>query len=69
MSAGSNCVDVVAQEDEGTYLPEKYRDGIQEALDILHNNTPRALVNLVVMFDITPLKNSSEDFICDAVQL
>ena len=54
---------------QDSYNPEAYRDGIQAALDKLHAEVPRALVNLVIMFDITPLTNISTRPLCDAVQL
>ena len=47
--------------------PENYRDHVQEALDILHASVPRALVNLVLYFDVSPLTNISTGLICDAI--
>ena len=52
-----------------TYMPDAYVAGITEALDRLHADMPRAIVNLVVMFDISPLTNISDRLLCDAVQL
>ena len=50
-------------------MPDAYVAGITEALDRLHADMPRAIVNLVVMFDISPLTNISDRLLCDAVQL
>jgi phospholipase B1 len=50
------------------YQPEAYRDGIQAALDEMHNRLPRALVQVVAMFDITPLTELSTGGLCDLLQ-
>ena len=47
--------------------PENYRDNVQASLDILHASIPRALVNLVTYFDVSPLTNISDGLVCDAI--
>ncbi|KAK2170678.1 hypothetical protein LSH36_1g12015 [Paralvinella palmiformis] len=42
------------------HTPEVYRQKIEEALDILHTKLPKTFVNLVPMFDITPLNNFTD---------
>ena len=49
------------------YNPETYRDGIQDALDVMHAELNRTLVQVVLMFDISPLENVSTGVSCDAV--
>ncbi|GFO37829.1 phospholipase b1, membrane-associated [Plakobranchus ocellatus] len=41
--------------DWNRYSPENYRKNLQEALDILHAEVPRALVNVALIFDIAPV--------------
>ena len=64
-----SCVDVSQYPDGSLQAlsPENYRDHVQEALDILHASVPRALVNLVLYFDVSPLTNISTGIICDAI--
>ncbi|ELU16539.1 hypothetical protein CAPTEDRAFT_194093 [Capitella teleta] len=50
------------------YHPEAHRDGIEAALDELHANLPRALVQVVGMFDITVLTELSTGGLCDLMQ-
>ena len=47
------------------YDPIPYRESIEEALDILKEDLPRALVQVVAMFDITPLPDMSTGIDCD----
>jgi phospholipase B1 len=54
-------------ENWNSYSPEAYRDGIQRALDHLHENLPKTFVNLVIMFDVSPLRNMSTGPLCDAM--
>ena len=63
------CDDAAVVATQETYMPDAYVAGITEALDRLHADMPRAIVNLVVMFDISPLTNISDRLLCDAVQL
>lgn len=51
------------------YSPEAYEAKFREAIDILFNNTPRAIVNLIAMFDVTPLQNFSTGPGCDWLQI
>jgi phospholipase B1 len=50
------------------YSPEAYRDGIQKALDVMHQSMPRTLVQVVTMFDVTPLTELSTGAACDLMQ-
>ncbi|KAI2654363.1 Phospholipase B1, membrane-associated [Labeo rohita] len=43
------------------YSPENIVKYLREGLDILHNEVPRALVNLVELLDITPLRRFHQD--------
>jgi phospholipase B1 len=47
------------------YSPENYGLRFREAMDILYAEVPRLYVNLIVMFDVTPLTNFSRGFSCD----
>lgn len=51
-----------------SYGPEAYRDGVRDALDYLHTNVRRALVNVVLYFDVSPLQDVSTGPVCDALQ-
>ena len=46
------------------YSAYQYRRHIREALDILHAELPRTFVNLVAMFDITPVANMGNGVLC-----
>ncbi len=46
-----------------------YAAHIQEALDILQQHVPRALVNIVSYFDLTQITDMSESFICDTLHV
>ena len=50
------------------YNAEEYVRHIRLALDELHANLPRTIVNLNPMFDITPLKTMSTGEDCDIFQ-
>ncbi|ELU12863.1 hypothetical protein CAPTEDRAFT_198659 [Capitella teleta] len=50
------------------YDPVAHRDGIEAALDELHANLPRALVQVVGMFDITTLTELSTGELCNMLQ-
>lgn len=50
------------------YQPEAYRDGIKAALDVMHASMPRTLVQVVAMFDVTPLTELSTGALCDSLQ-
>ena len=41
---------------------------IREALDKLHAVVPRMLVNLVPVFDISPLRHLNKHLMCDTFQ-
>ena len=42
-------------------------NNIKTALDTLKANIPRTLVQVVTMFDVTPLQNFSTGPVCDAM--
>ena len=44
-----------------------YTQNIQDALDILRDNVPRAYVNLVEIFDISPIAGLGNSMVCDWV--
>ncbi|CAH2256086.1 phospholipase B1, membrane-associated [Pelobates cultripes] len=46
-------------EDSNVYSPVNFLSNIQEALDILHKEVPRAFVNLVEVMDIFPLREAT----------
>jgi len=50
------------------YSPEAYGAKIREAVDIIYNEVPLVFLNLVAMFDVTPLSNYSRTIICDRLQ-
>ena len=48
--------------------PEKYAENIMKALDLLQKEVPRMLVQVVVMFDVTPLRFIQDGFLCEILQ-
>lgn len=48
--------------------PEKFAGHIQTTLDKLHQQVPKALVQVVSMFDVSPVRHLSADWICDLLQ-
>ncbi|CAD5125345.1 DgyrCDS13584 [Dimorphilus gyrociliatus] len=48
--------------------PEKFAEHIKNTLDKLHQQVPKALVQVVSMFDVTPVRHLSADWICDLLQ-
>ncbi len=46
---------------------ENYKNHIQSALDILHAQLPRTFVNVVSIFDITPVAAMANGIMCSAV--
>jgi phospholipase B1 len=51
-----------------SYWPVNYGKRFREAVDILYNEVPRLFVNLVVMFDVTPLVNFTTGPVCRYLQ-
>ncbi|XP_060552278.1 phospholipase B1, membrane-associated-like isoform X2 [Ruditapes philippinarum] len=49
------------------HQPSSYLAKVEEALDILHQNIPKAFINLVQIFDITPLARVSQGFFCNLI--
>ena len=54
---------------QGVHSPQAYINKVEEALDVLHENVPRALVNVVPYFDITPVTGLADKFVCKAIQM
>ncbi|KAI0237112.1 Phospholipase B1, membrane-associated [Lamellibrachia satsuma] len=48
--------------------PEQYAENIMQALDLLQKNVPRMLVQIVVMFDVSPLRFLQDGFLCGILQ-
>ncbi|XP_067875649.1 phospholipase B1, membrane-associated isoform X2 [Heterodontus francisci] len=48
-------------EDPNNYTPDNFTNSIQEVLDILHNEVPRAFVNMVTVLNILPLRELFTD--------
>jgi len=48
----------------GTYEPEHFTHSLQQALDVLHAQIPRAFVNLVETIDVSILHELRSGFIC-----
>ncbi|XP_050418434.1 phospholipase B1, membrane-associated [Patella vulgata] len=53
--------------DKNKYSAQTYTANIQQALDTLHSQVPRAFVNLVPIFDIAPVAALSSGFFCTFV--
>ncbi|XP_035828409.1 phospholipase B1, membrane-associated [Aplysia californica] len=53
--------------DEAKYSVEKYKENLQETLDYLHSNVPRAFVNLVEVLNIEIAKDLAEGLVCQAI--
>ncbi|UJR07527.1 hypothetical protein I4U23_011815 [Adineta vaga] len=49
---GGNDLCIFCKEPQGQHSPENYTSYINETLNYLHANLPRALVNLVLVFDV-----------------
>ncbi len=47
--------------------PESYIQNIQDALDIMHQNIPRAIVQVVPYFDVSPVTEISDNLVCDTL--
>jgi len=52
----------------GGNTAEQYYTGFEMALTMLVQEMPRTIVNLVSMFDVTPLQNMSTGLACDLLQ-
>ncbi|XP_045185394.2 phospholipase B1, membrane-associated-like [Mercenaria mercenaria] len=63
---GNDLCDYCGKEKE-KYRAENYVAHIQEALDYLHQNVPRAFVNLVEILDIFIVKTLNENIVCDTL--
>jgi len=48
----------------GMYEPHQFTQSLQEALDVLHKEVPRAFVNLVETIDVSVLNDLSKGFMC-----
>ncbi|CAH1796942.1 unnamed protein product, partial [Owenia fusiformis] len=53
--------------DQDYYSAARYVEEIQNSIDHLFENSPRTLVNVVPMFDITPLPEMSDGIMCDTL--
>jgi len=51
----------------GHFEPHQYKQGLQETLDILHANVPRAFVNLVEVIDVSVLNDLNKGFMCPLI--
>lgn len=56
-------------DDKEHYSAENYKANIQEALDYLHANVPKAFVNLVEILPISIVKQLNQNLVCDALHL
>ncbi|KAJ8309413.1 hypothetical protein KUTeg_014287 [Tegillarca granosa] len=56
-------------DDPAQYSAETYKGNIQEALDILHENVPKAFVNLVEVLNIANVNQLNSNPICDVLHL
>ena len=54
---------------QAKYSPAAYKAKFEEALDTLALNVPKLFVNLVAMFDVSPLTNFSTSVLCDLLQV
>jgi len=48
----------------GMYEPHQFKQSLQDTLDVLHANVPRAFVNLVETIDVSVLSDLSKGFMC-----
>ncbi|ESP01925.1 hypothetical protein LOTGIDRAFT_225036 [Lottia gigantea] len=55
--------------DVNKWSPVNYGNNIKQALDMLHNEVPRAFVNLVPIFDIAPVAALSTGFLCSLAHI
>jgi phospholipase B1 len=55
-------------DDWDKYSPEAYGAKVREAVDILFNELPRVFLNIVPIFDVTPLSELSQNVLCDSLQ-
>ncbi|KAI0237111.1 Phospholipase B1, membrane-associated [Lamellibrachia satsuma] len=47
---------------------EKYAENMMQALDLLQKHVPRMLVQVVVMFDVSPLRVLQDGYLCGIMQ-
>lgn len=48
--------------------PERFVEFYRIALDKLHAEVPKAFVQIIPMFDVSPIRHLSTGFVCDIVQ-
>ena len=51
------------------HLPETYIDNIKKGLDILHDQLPRTLVNLVSILNIKDIKDMNKGLVCPTLHV
>ena len=51
------------------YGAESYKANVQQALDYLHANVPRAFVNLVEVLPISVTRELNANLLCDVIHL
>lgn len=51
-----------------TYSPQRYRDNVKAALDILKERMPRTLVNFVTVLNVAELEDLHQGFTCTNMQ-
>ncbi|OWF46594.1 Phospholipase B1, membrane-associated [Mizuhopecten yessoensis] len=56
-------------EDKTKYAPEQYVDNIKQALDVLYQHVPKALVNVVPVLNIAIVKELNQNLVCDTIHL
>jgi phospholipase B1 len=54
--------------DTNLYSPTAYRNNVKQALDILHANMPRTLVNFVTVLNVAELEDLHEGIVCQSMQ-
>lgn len=56
-------------DDRDRFSPTSFAAGHQRALDVLHSNLNKTIVNVIAMFDITPLNNMSTGIVCHGLHV
>jgi len=55
--------------DTNAYSPTAYRNNVQAALNILHAQMPRTIVNFVTVLNVAELEDLHDGFVCKNMQL
>ena len=67
-AAGIICISFDCMQDGGKHHPDQFFEWFNRSLTYLEANTERMLIQLVSMFDVSPLEHFSTGLLCDLLQ-